>query len=138
MRAFVYYSLHPHCLSVRATQGPARGRVVLHARAVELENATFRVSAVGRARVLRDKVKNVHAGIVGELKGHLALEAASEYEERAWLRRLDDLPGAAIAYSPYRWASFVQLPTQVPAEEAERVVVVDKRIRASGLERMCS
>ena len=61
MRVKVYWNLHRKCWSVQY-----RGRVVCHARRVELWNATGKVSEPGRQRVLRERKKNVHAFLVGE------------------------------------------------------------------------
>lgn len=67
MRVFVYYNFHRGCWSVKALDGTARGRVVAHADKVTVRDAEFRVSEAGRQRVIREKKKNVHAGIVGTL-----------------------------------------------------------------------
>ena len=64
-RVFVYFNLHKKCWSVKALSGPDKGRVIDHVKAVSLYDAEFRVSEAGRQRVLRDKRKNVHAGVVG-------------------------------------------------------------------------
>ena len=68
MKAFVYYNLHKHRLSVKALSGSQKGRVVAHAVRVVLHDCEFRVSEAGRQRVIREKRKNVHAGVVGTLK----------------------------------------------------------------------
>lgn len=67
MRVFALYNLHRHCLSVRAEQVPMASLVIACALAVQMSNVVFKVSEAGRQRVLREKPKNVHAGIVGEL-----------------------------------------------------------------------
>lgn len=61
----VYRNLHapadgPGRYSVRQS-----GRIVAHTDYLTLEYATFHVSPAGRARVLREKRKNVHAYIAG-------------------------------------------------------------------------
>ena len=67
MKVFVYWNLHRDCWSVKALDGPNRGGVVHHATRVALHGCRFSVSESGRQRVLRDKRKNVHAGVVGTL-----------------------------------------------------------------------
>lgn len=67
MRVFVYKNVRRQNFSVRAMEGPDRGRVILHVEAVEVLEAEFRVSEAGRQRVLRTGQKNVHAGVVGIL-----------------------------------------------------------------------
>jgi hypothetical protein len=66
VRVFVYWNLHRKCWSVRAEQGPDKGRVIAHTDHLTLANVQFRVSEAGRQRVLREGRKNVHAGCVGE------------------------------------------------------------------------
>lgn len=66
MRVFCYWNLHKACWSVRAAEGPQRGRVVAHMERLTLTNCTLKVSEAGRQRVLREGRKNVHAGVVGE------------------------------------------------------------------------
>lgn len=61
MRVRVYWNLHHKCWSVQY-----QGRVLCHARSVELWNAWGSVSQAGRRRVLREQRKNVHAFIVGD------------------------------------------------------------------------
>ena len=39
--------------------------VIAHMNLVALENVEFKVSEAGRQRVLREKRKNVHAGVIG-------------------------------------------------------------------------
>lgn len=58
----VYRNLHRRCWSLR---GAKSRRIVGHAEAVALVDVTFKVSAAGRARVLREHRKNVHAVIAG-------------------------------------------------------------------------
>ena len=61
-KVFVYYNLHQHMWSVKDIK---TGRVICHQYEVQLYNATFKVSAAGRARVLKERRKNVHAGVQG-------------------------------------------------------------------------
>jgi hypothetical protein len=58
----VYYNLHRKCLSMRV-----KGVVVDHPHAVVLKNVKFRVQPAGRAKVLKEKRKNVHAFVCGQL-----------------------------------------------------------------------
>lgn len=53
--------------SIRATTGRFAGRVVGHADELVLRDVTFWVSEAGRARVLREGRKNVHAYAIGRL-----------------------------------------------------------------------
>ncbi len=57
----VYRNLHKKCYSIRK-----KGKVVAHRESVLIENPTFVVQPAGRARVLREKKKNVHAYVKGK------------------------------------------------------------------------
>jgi hypothetical protein len=60
----IYRNLHKNCWSVKNRR---TGRVIAHRNHIVLSNgAIFKVSIKGRERVLREKVKNVHAGVWGE------------------------------------------------------------------------
>lgn len=66
-RVFVYRNVTKRCYSIRAISGPQKGKVISHANFVQLENCEFKVSEAGRQRVIRERRKNVHAGVVGDL-----------------------------------------------------------------------
>jgi len=97
VKVFVYYNLHRHTWSIKALEGAQKGLVVAHSPTVLLQNATGRVSQAGRNRVLRDKRKNVHAGIVGTLV-HTGREGY--------------FPGQEVTYNPYKYESFVHKDTE--------------------------
>ena len=56
MSVDIYFNLHKKVFSVRH-----KGKVIGHATALTVMNPKFVVQPAGRAKVLRDKVKNVHA-----------------------------------------------------------------------------
>ena len=66
-RVFVYRNLSNRKgrYSIQSREGMDYGLVIGHSDALVLENCIFKVSEAGRQRVLRDKRKNVHAGILG-------------------------------------------------------------------------
>lgn len=66
MKVDVYFNLHSRCYSVRACEGPDKGRVIAHENTVYIKNPQFKVSKAGHARVLREKRKCVHAVVRGE------------------------------------------------------------------------
>lgn len=82
MRVFVYRNLRKQCFSIKALEGPRKGRVIAHRHFVDLTDVTFKVSEAGRQRVLKTGQKNVHAGLVGEwddsLPARPLVEAAQE------------------------------------------------------------
>jgi len=84
-RVRVYRNLHRNCLSVQY-----RGRVIAYVDEIKLSDVRFIVSPAGRARVLREQQKTVHAYAEGYVS--------------SWLRRS---PRTRCTYNPYRYAAFV-------------------------------
>jgi hypothetical protein len=60
----VYKNLHKGCFSVRNKK---TGKVIAYTNAITLINCRLVVGKKGRERVLRERQKNVHAFIEGEL-----------------------------------------------------------------------
>lgn len=60
LKVQVYRNLHRNCYSVRY-----KGKVIAHVKEITLLQANFRVSQAGRARVLKERRKNVHAYVEG-------------------------------------------------------------------------
>ena len=88
---------------MKALEGENKGRVIKHANNINLTHCTFKVSKAGRERVLRERRKNVHAGVVGNLSfvgevGDTALwECASTY-----------YAFVPVTYNPYKYQTFVR------------------------------
>jgi hypothetical protein len=122
MRVYVYFNLHRKCFSIKALEGGLKGRVVAHRDAVLIHDATFKVSEAGRQRVLREKRKNVHAGVCGTwedgIYDHVTVERSS-------------LLGQAIAYNPYKYDSFVVRSTEQPIKQSRVVALSVTNQRAS-------
>lgn len=97
MKVFVYYNLHKKLWSIKCLIGPNKGRVVGHAEQVCLCNVEPKVSAAGRRRVLKERKKNVHAGIVGWLRP--VRFALRDYQYQTNSRK--------ITYNPYLYDRFV-------------------------------
>ena len=114
MRVFVYYNLHKHTWSIRALEGPRKGLVIAHSDTVLLSDARGRVSQAGRKRVLRDKRKNVHAGIVGTLV---------HTEGEGYFPGLDE-----VTYNPYKYASFVHKDTGECYDGSQFAYMAHKRV----------
>jgi hypothetical protein len=62
MIVHVYRNLHKNKWSIKY-----KGKVIKHLDELVLINCVFRVQKAGRAKVLREKRKNVHAYVCGEL-----------------------------------------------------------------------
>ena len=83
----IYYNLNKHVFSIRAKKTP-----VSYARMVRVDNPKFVVRQGGRNAVLRDKQKNVHAFLKGEMKELNAMPSTDG------LRK--------ISYDPYKHGFF--------------------------------
>jgi hypothetical protein len=113
-RVFVYYNLHNQKWSVKAQTGPQRGRVIGHTDIITLKDVVFKVSEIGRQRVLQEQRKNVHAGCVGTLVSFGKGEAV----------------GRRISYNPYKGPTFYDVATQKPVTQASGVVMLDRAVYA--------
>lgn len=113
MKVFVYFNLHRKCFSIKALEGPDKGRVIAHSKGVLLFDCTFKVSEAGRQRVLRERKKNVHAGVVG-----LWLDDEVDGTYDRVLRY-----GNAITYNPYKYDSFVHLYGEHPIKTGRLVAL---------------
>ena len=90
-KVYVYKNLHKNCYSIKQD-----GLVKMHTDKIYLWDASFRVGAKGRERVLNEGRKNVHAGVSG-------------YIDRGW----DSQPHPptntrGVIYNPYSHKTFVQ------------------------------
>ena len=99
MKVFVYFNLRRKLFSIKALEGESKGKVIGHSRQIVLENVTYKVSEAGRQRVIREKRKNVHAGVVGEVTHLLAplLSASVEWGECK----------ERVRYNPYKHSNFI-------------------------------
>ena len=70
IRMECYFNLHKQCLSAR----PMGGRVQ-HYRWLNMRDVTFAVQPAGRAKVLKERRKNVHAFVRGLVDSSQLLES---------------------------------------------------------------
>lgn len=122
MKVYCYRNLHKDCFSVRAMEGPNKGRVIVHADGVHLSAVEFRVSQAGRARVLREQRKNVHAGVVGQLTHYVPL---GHEPDDTWAAQQQRFESAAqpVSYNPYQNDSFVNRNTGEAVVEARECML---------------
>lgn len=113
MKVFVYFNLHKKVFSVKALEGPQKGRVVAHRDRVFLTDVVFKVSEAGRQRVLREQRKNVHAGVVGQW--------TDEYVSSIY-------GGKSVTYNPYKYRTFVFKNTETPIHSAHFALLFQKQI----------
>jgi len=105
-----YWNLHKNVFSVRV-----KGRVIQHIRSASIRNVTFAVQPAGRAKVLLEKRKNVHAFVRGD-----------------WMKHFDDIAAIVVGlfgyervmYNPYLAGTFVSCSTGDAIYEADRACFV--------------
>lgn len=72
-KVLIYRNLNNGKWSIKAAQGPFKGKVVGHFDAVSLKGdateSMIKISVASQARARREKTRNVHCYIVGELTG---------------------------------------------------------------------
>ena len=102
MRVEVYWNLHKHLFSVRALEGPNKGRVISHSHGISLTDVKFAVQPAGRERVRREGKKNVHAFVRGRI-------ANSGFEDCR-----ENFSDEKITYNPYIYDTFVNAKTKEP------------------------
>lgn len=100
---------------MRSREKASYGRVVNHVDFILLKNCTFVVGKAGRKRVLKDKRKNVHAYVRGEILHNPCWEGSSS---------------RAVTYNPYKYDSFVYVDTEQTVSKADYVVINGKTIHA--------
>lgn len=111
---FVYRNLHRKCWSVKQD-----GLVKAHSQLLAMHSCTFKVSQAGRNRVLKEKRKNVHAGVHGYLEN---------WQMGEWI---DSHPTARpVTYNPYKYKNFVDKDTEQMVDYAIAVRLEPKQVLA--------
>ncbi len=112
----VYRNLHKKCFSVRH-----KGKVVgyLHDNEqLALTNVKFVVQPAGRAKVLRENKKNVHAFVRGEYVGF-----ENNLTNNLYFGKFEDLDFYAVSYNPYKSDKFVVKETGKPIESNSEALI---------------
>lgn len=94
-----------------------------HADAVYLRDVKFNVSQSGNERVRREKQKNVHAHITGDIvlcQSVIDYESRCDFIERQGYKR--------VRYNPYMHTSFVYSNTDEPVYKAREAYIMLDRI----------
>jgi len=94
-KVFIYKNLHKDCWSIKQD-----GLVKAHTTDLSLFDCSFRVNAKGREKVLKERRKNVHAGISGYIDNFHGVDPAE-------ISRV-------VTYNPYKYDSFVDKTTKEP------------------------
>jgi hypothetical protein len=113
MKVFIYFNLHKKVWSVKALEGENKGRVINHVSNIILKDAKFKVSEAGRQRVLKEKKKNVHAGVVGTISDEIPVAL---YER--------------VTYNPYKYSTFIKMSNQESILSSKCVVFDGKVVHA--------
>lgn len=97
-RVFVYRNLNKKFgkTPVYSVRDVKTGRVAAHVKEITLKNVQFAVGQKGRERVIKEKAKNVHAGI----RGNPTNKALTNSKP--------------ATYNPYRYTTFVDRETESP------------------------
>ena len=119
MRVEVYRNLHKQCFSVRALEGPKKGKVILHTDAILLKDAEFKVRKGGQARVRKTGHKEIHAFVRGEVRA-VSSFAANTLKGLAKSR---DIKMDQFTYNPYEHDSFVDRYLRAPVESSDWAVL---------------
>ena len=109
---YVYRNLHKACWSIKQD-----GLVKAHADTVRLSDCEFRVGEKGRLRVIKEKKKNVHAGVVGFIPNDSFAGPS--------LQACD-----SITYNPYKYKTFVYKKDEAPIHKAQFVYLGEKGLLA--------
>lgn len=103
-KVFIYFNLHKKVFSVRSMKS---GIVIAHVTEIELDNAIFKVSEKGRQKVLSERRKNVHAGIVGFIGEKEVFKSQEKYKQ--------------AIYNPYLYESFVDKESKERLDYSDKV-----------------
>lgn len=93
-KVFIYKNLHKDCWSVKQD-----GLVKMHTHDLSLFDCSFRVNAKGRDKVVKERRKNVHAGVSGYIDLPWDEEDVSREGQQTKL----------AMYNPYKYKSFVRV-----------------------------
>lgn len=103
----VYFNFRSKLFSIQY-----KGRVVGHVNRIMLKNAKFKVSEAGRQRVLKEKRKNVHAFVCGEIT---IFNKPKKYR--------------CVTYNPYLHKTFVYKSNLTPIRKASLVWLDNRKIK---------
>ena len=112
-KVMVHYNLHKHTFSITH-----KGLVISHADYVKLNDVEFRVRQGGREKVVKEKRKNVHAFVIGDLVDYCKFPC-------------ENLPPESndkvITYNPYKYDSFVKRDTEEPVYNANEIDMINTK-----------
>jgi hypothetical protein len=92
----VHRNLNNGLWSVTAKTGEYKNKVVAHCSNISIKDVTFVISEAGRARVNRERKKNVHAWCVGTI---------TSFEKNSVV----GIKRKQVTYDPYKYGFFYQV-----------------------------
>ncbi|CAG5087803.1 Gp88 [Thermobacillus xylanilyticus] len=108
----IAYHVVKNCFSVRDRRSR---KVIGYTDRIVLYDVQFVVSQAGRARVLRERQKNVHAFVVGK------------YDETLQSLSIDPTYQQAY-YNPYRTETFINRATLIPVQSAKIAICENRAV----------
>jgi hypothetical protein len=112
-KVMVYFNLNKKTFSVTF-----KGKVIMYADYVKLSNVEFRVRQGGKEKVRKEKVKNVHAFVIGNL------EDFCEYPCKDIPIEKDE---NIVTYDPYQFDTFVYKSSKEPVYGANEVEMINRK-----------
>ena len=112
---YVYFNLHRKLWSVQSRKTQ---RVLYHTDVLLLYNCKFIVRQAGRKRVLKEKRKNVHAGVAGELDWANATRCSRRFRQASFRIPHGFEAPVPVTYNPYKYESFVRKDNLEPVTRA--------------------
>lgn len=104
MRVRAYRNLNNGCISLTCWEKghPYKGKVIAHVRSAYLNDCSFIISETGRQRVVKNKVKDVHAWVEAELVVCDLIQARYPLDDGEIAVGLPDHPHELhVTYNPY-------------------------------------
>lgn len=134
MKVDVYRNLHNGLYSIKSREAGTRGLVIAHADRVWLNDVQFIVSDAGRARVLREKKKYVHAFVRGTLSSFFGMVRDVDVDLSKvgeWTHMEPEFQamkehGEEFTYNPYRFSTFVDRETESELHDAAHAFLSTK------------
>ena len=121
MRVETYFNLHKKCLSYRESGGRVR-----HAHSILLNNVRFAVQPAGREKVRREKKKNVHAFVRGEVA--FVRPDITDDDGDITVGTMERHGYRPVTYNPYKYDTFVYADNGEPVREARQVAIIGRQI----------
>ena len=135
MKCFIYRNLNRkgYVYSLKAMEGPHKGRVVALATAITVVDARFVVSDAGRERARKEGQRNVHAGVVGNvvnIQQHTKRLPHPIKVAETFVRKAN---GTSVTYDTWKYDTFVRRDDEQPVHDAKEVQFFLDRVTAFGL-----